>query len=367
MPKLCSHCQPHTGGTHRTSPHCHQAQPAPPAPPGKHSTHSPVAATSKHTAFELRHVFALWWKMSLGPAPLAPLTSSGGVVTPLPLSSTLGDHRCHQDSRQDLGLPAAPAAGRGHGSSPERQRKTQSRIRPVGSKRHLRKWLLPLAQFLPAEQPKQTFLSAIMGGSSWVTPAAFPLQQGRNQEAKSGTLAQLLSEKCHLFGQRPEKISLSTRLYFRDTQLQRVISLISPGPSTGWRDHQGEERGFQQIECFVLQGQGWQPGPSCSSISRWESKEQEETVRMGHHLPGAGCAQPSLRGRMTPLGRPQGSPAVSLTSPHGRVGVLRADPPLEGSNLGWGMVCPNSGTRHHSWCPMSPEGLRCPSIMPQPF
>lgn len=44
----------------------------------------------------------------------------------------------------------------------------------MGSKRHLRKWHLPLVQSLPAEKPKQTFLSAIMGGSSWITPAAFP-------------------------------------------------------------------------------------------------------------------------------------------------------------------------------------------------
>lgn len=101
-----------------------------------------------------------------------------------------------------------------------------------------------------------------MGNSSWVTAAVFPCSK---EEAKSlsGTLALLLSEKCLLIGQRPEKISfLCTRFYFRDTQLQGVISLVSPGPSTGWRDHQGEERGFQQIECFVLQGQGRQPGPN---------------------------------------------------------------------------------------------------------
>lgn len=74
----------------------------------------------------------------------------------------------------------------------------------MGSKRHLRKWYLPLAQSLPAEQPKQTFLLAIMG----VTPAAFPCSK---EEAKSlsGTLALLLSEKCLLLGQRPEKISPS--------------------------------------------------------------------------------------------------------------------------------------------------------------
>lgn len=47
-------------------------------------------------------------------------------------------------------------------------------MRPVGSKRHLRKWHLPLVQSLSAEQPKQIFLLAIMGGSFGVTPAAFP-------------------------------------------------------------------------------------------------------------------------------------------------------------------------------------------------
>lgn len=46
VPKLCSHCQQHSEGTHRTGPHCNQAQPAPPALPGKHSTHGPVAATN---------------------------------------------------------------------------------------------------------------------------------------------------------------------------------------------------------------------------------------------------------------------------------------------------------------------------------
>lgn len=71
-----------------------------------------------------------------------------------------------------------------------------------------------------------------------------------------------------------------------------------------------------------------------------------------------------LRGRMTPLGRSQKSPAVSLTSPHGHVGVVRADPPLEGSSLGRGTVYPDSGIRHqsllvsHELLP-SPEGVTC--------
>lgn len=49
---------------------------------------------------------------------------------------------------------------------------------------------------------------AIMGGSLWVTAAAFSCSK---EEAKSlsGTLALLLSEKCLLFGQSPEKISPS--------------------------------------------------------------------------------------------------------------------------------------------------------------
>lgn len=134
-------------------------------------------------------------------------------------------------------------------------------------------------------------------------------------------------------------------------QLHCVISLVSPGPSTGWRDHQGEGRGFQQIECFVLQGQGWQPGPACSSISSRESNGQEETVRMGHHLPGEGCAQPCPRGKDDSPWETSGK--SSCQPHHGHVGVVRADPPLEGSSLGKGTLCPDSGTRHHSWCPMS--------------
>lgn len=41
VPKPQSHCQPHSEGTHRTGPHCNQAQPAPPALPEERSTPRP--------------------------------------------------------------------------------------------------------------------------------------------------------------------------------------------------------------------------------------------------------------------------------------------------------------------------------------
>lgn len=165
----------------------------------------------------------------------------------------------------------------------------------------------------------------------------------------SRTLALLLSEKCLLLGQGHKNIS--------PPQVQGCVSgtrscmalspsctdgahfLTSPGPSAGWKDHQGEEkRGFQQIAVLWAVGSGLAARAKLISAARrcWESNGEEGAAGTGHHAPAAGSPQSSPEGTMSPLGRLQAGPAVSLSTPHGHPGshkglsqlVVRADPPL---------------------------------------
>lgn len=118
---------------------------------------------------------------------------------------------------------------------------------------------IPARRTTQADPPCPSYPGGqLLGHSSCFSP-----RQGRSQELVWDFGSAFIWEMPPAWTESRENLPfLSTRLYFRDTQLQGVISLVSPSPSTGWRDHQGEERGFQQIECFVRQGQGWEPGPT---------------------------------------------------------------------------------------------------------